>query len=85
MNDIVTRGTFVTFVRIGDSPSGKTKQWRVDGSDGTCVGYVRWYAPWRKYSFRTTNVNAVFEQVCLREIAAFVEAQTAYHKGNLRP
>ena len=43
------------------------------------IGLVHWYGPGRKYCFFPI-AETVFEQVCLREIAAFCEDQTKLHR-----
>lgn len=43
---------------------------------GETLGYVSWYAPWRRYSFtpsRPPTGYLVFESDCLRDIAAFCD------------
>jgi len=63
-------------------PAGrKTRIWWVipDGGE-TALGEVRWYGPWRQYSFFTSSSTpAVFERKCLRDIADFCEARTREH------
>lgn len=61
-------------------PGGKTRLWDVFPKDGgRRIGQVRWYAPWRKYTF-APDPSCVFEQDCLRDIAAFIENETKKHK-----
>ena len=40
----------------------------------TILGAIKWYAPWRKYSF-FPQPHTVFEKDCLREIADFCEKE----------
>lgn len=47
----------------------------------TAVGQVRWYAPWRKYTFWPA-ANTVFEATCLSAIAHFCERLMRDHKKN---
>ena len=82
-------GTHIQFAMTGRSPSGKTMVWVVQARagrvgdeariGGNYLGYVRWFARWRKYSFYP-EPNCVFEDLCLREIAMFIEARTFEHK-----
>ena len=78
--DIVS-GAYVRFVNVGRSSSGKTLVWRVeatdDGNEG--IGWVRWYGPWRQYSFFPASLT-VFEKSCLRDIADFSEQLTKDHR-----
>lgn len=81
--------SFVIF--IDDKPKAKTRVWAVlsaldspKGTGGAELGFVKWWSHWRKYAF-FPNDNTLFEQHCLREIAAFCENQTKKHrprKGN---
>ena len=66
-----------------------TRQWEVltKPSEPTGVqavlGYVEWLGRWRCYTFRPiTHSSTWFEQVCLREIADFVEARTRAHRAS---
>lgn len=64
-------------------PKPKTKVWAVTSKyDDFLLGYVLWFAKWRKYSF-APEPNTVFEQDCLRDIADFCQRQTTFHKQNL--
>jgi hypothetical protein len=78
--------SWITFRDTGTSESGRTKIWTVvektDG--GGSVGTVQWYAPWRKYSF-VPAAGTVFEQQCLRDIAAFCENATLEHRNRKGP
>lgn len=59
----------------------RTQVWNVAAKDdGMILGSVFWYSPWRRYVFGpTADCDTVYEQRCLRDIAAFVEEQTASH------
>ncbi len=71
-------GTYIQFVE--DVPAAKTNRWEVVTVDGGAViGRVSWYGPWRRYC-HFPRENTVYEQVCLREIADFCEAETAAHR-----
>jgi hypothetical protein len=78
--------SWIKFEDCGQSKSGKTRIWRVmpiGASDvskpGALLGHVSWYSGWRKYVF-APNVNTVFEQDCLRDLADFCERVTKEHK-----
>lgn len=70
-----------TWIRFDElTPNPATKRWAVmPKDDGAQIGRVQWYGPWRKYCFMPM-ANTVFEQLCLREIAAFCEEQTKAHR-----
>lgn len=71
------RGKWITFRPL--TPKPKTKVWAVLSNDGGQIGTVAWYGPWRKYCF-SPEAGTVFEQVCLRDIAQFCEAETRLHR-----
>lgn len=69
-------GTHIQFVMTGRSATGKTIVWLVQArKGGDHLGYVRWQAGWRKYSF-FPEPNCIFEGTCLRDIAGFIEQRT---------
>jgi hypothetical protein len=62
----------------------KTDTWEVWSLDeASHIGQVRWYSPWRKYSFFPAS-ETVWEQDCLRNIAEFIEAETSKHRKGRR-
>lgn len=77
----MTEGKFIRFeTMIPVSVSRKTGRWFVTSKrEGDHLGVIEWYGPWRKYIFAPEPFT-VFEQVCLRDIAAFVEARTQEHR-----
>ena len=61
-------------------PNPKTRLWRVvSKKGGDSLGRIEWYGPWRKYAFEP-HESTVYEEDCLRDIAAFVEARTREHR-----
>lgn len=59
---------------IEEDYSGKTRKFTmVSKEGGSVLGEIKWYGPWRKYCFYTTNDMAVFEQVCLLDICNFMD------------
>jgi hypothetical protein len=62
----------------------KTEVWAVWAlQGGTYLGEVRWFSRWRKYSFMPAR-DTVFEQDCLRDLAEFIEAETAKRRKGKR-
>jgi hypothetical protein len=75
-------GTHIRFKP--DKPKEKTKTWLVENKYGEGVlGRVQWFGRWRKYAFFPFP-DTVFEQVCMREIAAFIEGETVKHNAVVR-
>jgi len=53
-----------------------TKVWTVLNKDnGSRLGKISWYGPWRKYAFFTI-IDSVFESVCLHDISEFLAEET---------
>lgn len=76
---MIEQGTHIAF--FPQAPNVKTKIWSVQSKYGDgLLGSIRWFAHWRKYSFFPAP-ECVFEEVCLREIAEFVERKTKEHKA----
>lgn len=68
---------YVTFsVNVPAKPK-KTTEWWVAGS--TPLGIVKWYAPWRRYTYSPAGPQ-VLDSNCLREISEFCEVQTQLRK-----
>ena len=76
------QGEFGTHILFEPAPpKRKTKVWWVlNRYDQFHLGWVAWFPRWRKYGFYPKD-GTVFEETCLREIAAFCERQTAAHIG----
>lgn len=71
---------WIEFVCIDRIQGHKTFTWRVVTKDGpSLLGDVKWYGPWRCYSF-FPRPDCIFEKQCLRDIASFCEQQTQAHK-----
>lgn len=47
------------------------------------LGLVKWFAAWRRYAFFPAP-ETIFEQDCLRDIAAFIEAETTKQRKGRR-
>jgi hypothetical protein len=74
-----TKGKWVTFCWKRNSDSGKTQIWEIVSDDRMLLGYVEWHGRWRKYAFFPLSVT-LYEEVCLREIAEFIETLTKQHR-----
>jgi hypothetical protein len=72
---------FVQFSYQGIPTGQKTGIWRVMAQDnGAFLGKIKWFGRWRKYCFFPSG-DTVFEEVCLRDIAKFVESETRKHRA----
>ena len=54
-------------------PNSKTKRFAVlNKTSASVLGYVKWYAPWRRYCFFIDS--SVFDAGCLADIHAFINS-----------
>ena len=73
-------GTHIRFTLREPDPRKKTLFWWVlSKHDLTTLGGIGWFGRWRKYAFFPKRDTA-YEEVCLRELAAFCERKTVEHK-----
>ena len=49
----------------------KTQIWQVMSQQGGFLGDIKWYSPWRTYSFFPDS-DTLYEDDCLKEIANFI-------------
>lgn len=64
---------WINFSKEWDNGNKKTDTYLIETKDGNqCIGLIKWYAPWRKYSF-FPNPNTVYETDCLKDIVSFIE------------
>jgi len=80
MTETTYEGKYIRFVHRAAGP--KTMVWSVMNNDGEYLGVVRWFGSWRKYAYEPER--AVFEEVCLRDIADFIVARTREHREALK-
>lgn len=72
---------WITFEEVTLAPHLKTKMWSIRAIEGGGhLGHVRWWPPWRKYTF-WPNESTLYEPTCLNDIAAFLSDETAKHKA----
>lgn len=72
--------SFIEFEGPDQTPSGKTQIWRVrTKGGGMLLGEVRWFGRWRCYAFYPSS-GTIYERTCLRDLAAFCEAETQKHR-----
>lgn len=60
---------FLAFIETKDT--GKTKVFDVISSNVT-LGEVRWYGPWRRYTFHPSE-GTLFDRNCMNEIIVFID------------
>ena len=60
----------------------KTRQFSVfNTSSRALLGYIRWFAHWRKYCF--FPLNSLFDDICLDQVSQFIKDRTKEHKSKL--
>lgn len=69
-----TKYKYIQFVKLRDLP--KTTEWALlarkkDVTVDEVLGSVKWYGPWRQYSFFPIPIT-VFNRTCLEDIAHFI-------------
>jgi hypothetical protein len=70
---------WITFIPWPQPPDAKTKRWAVVAKEGGHkLGDIRWYGPWRQYTFQPV-AHTVFERQCLRDLADFCDNETLAH------
>lgn len=71
---------YIDIIQVGVSPSGKTKIWHVVNKrdpENDVPGVIKWNGGWRKYVYHSDL--AFYDPQCMRQIADFMEAETAAH------
>lgn len=62
---------YIHFEQMGHT--GKTAIYICQNTEnGSVLGYVKWFARWRKYAFFPVP-EVVFETQCLKDIASFLD------------
>ena len=76
--------SYISFKLNDRQISHKTNTWEVWSLDeASHLGQVRWYSPWRKYCFFPAS-GTIWEEVCLRDVAVFLEWETKKHRAGRR-
>lgn len=74
----ISSKTYLDFKFIGELP--KTKVYEVVNKlNGTALGEIRWYGPWRKYTLQPYS-DTVWHTGCLNEVHRFIEKLMAERK-----
>ncbi len=72
---------WIEFVKRDRKPDMKTDIYDIVSKDGISeLGKIKWYGPWRKYSFFPNDL-CVFEKQCLLDIVAFIDGLMAERKN----
>jgi hypothetical protein len=73
----------ITFEPGPDSPSGKTKTWRIKNKDtDEVIGEIRWAGNFRKYAFYPYP-HTMYDNACLADIAYALVLRTEQHREML--
>lgn len=69
---------YLNFDRVGST--GKTDIWEVGSkSQGSVLGEIKWYGPWRQYCFFPSS-NTVFNRECIADISEVINQLTQLRK-----
>ena len=70
----------VEFYGPHPSESGRTTVWWVRSlANESHLGEVRWYAPWRRYTFWPAS-GSIFDSACLNEVVGLMDEAMAARK-----
>lgn len=75
---------FISATEIPQTDGRVTKVWNISPKSALTdtLGVVKWYAPWRRYTFSPMpDLVMVFDAACLSELASFCLEQTLARKG----
>lgn len=74
--------SFLDFEELLPGPKDRrvTRRWLVHAKSGHLLGAIGWYSGWRRYVY-WAQAGTIYEELCLREIAAFCEAHTRERKA----
>lgn len=70
---------YLNIIQVPRAEKRLTDTWVVNDKYGNHLGQVSWFNHWRRYVF-APNASTIFEQVCLRDIAQFIEERTSERK-----
>ena len=71
---------YLKFIEAALKP--KTKVFEVRSKvSGELLGYVKWYAPWRRYCFIVDLPNTLFDASCLADIQDFINTLMTERRG----
>jgi hypothetical protein len=75
--------SFIKFIPMGTSPSGKTSVWHVVNlmrpEEPDQIGVIKWHGAWRKYVYHSPG-ESFYDWECLRLIADFIQQKTLEHR-----
>ena len=70
----------LTFLDCAHDPNKVTHTWRVE-SNGSLLGTVTWYSPWRRYVYYPqVEMVTLYDASCMIELAEFCQRQTDLRK-----
>lgn len=79
----VSHGTYIEFRPVKRSDITH-EYWQVHAKkDNALLGGIVWFPRWKKYIFCPSEAT-IYEEVCLREIAGFIEGETRKVKDPLQ-
>lgn len=74
---------YLEIIDVSQQTKKKTKDFLVKNKDnGTMLGWINWYPPFRKYAFTPSSRHIVFDPNCLKDITEKLESLMEEHKKN---
>lgn len=74
-------GKYMLVERLLPNPGRKTSVWFIlSASSGGRLGVVRWYGPWRQYTF-CPDMHSVFNRDCMIDLSNFLRRVNDEHRA----
>ena len=77
MDTLYRQTKWLRFLIVEEKP--KTIVLNVVNTSHQFLGDIRWYGPWRQYTY-TPEENTTFNHQCLKDIASVLDTLNAAHK-----
>ncbi len=64
--------SFLKFTEVAN-PGKLTKRWTIKSTDDDLLGWIQFYAPWRKYTWSMADGGVLFDVACTQEVIDFLK------------
>lgn len=71
--------SYLKITEVGKSNSGLTKIFSVYATNGSFLGQIKWYGPWRKYCYHAV-ASQILDANCMYELMEKLSEETNKHK-----
>ena len=76
--ELLKETKWLRFMIVDRKP--KTLVIEVGNKSGHSLGKIKWHGPWRQYVWESTNVDAIFNNGCLQDIADVLSYLNKLHR-----